>query len=88
MDSRMLQYFVKVADCGSLTKAAGELYITQPALSQSMKKLETEVGISLFNRHGNEISLTSAGIIFLNGAREILYVENQAKNNIRIMKEK
>lgn len=46
----LYRVFYTVAKCGSLTKAAEELYISQPAVSQSIKQLENQLGISLFNR--------------------------------------
>ena len=45
----LYRVFYTVAKCGSLTKAAEELYISQPAVSQSIKQLENQLGISLFN---------------------------------------
>ena len=45
----LYKVFYTVAKCGSLTRAAEELYISQPAVSQSIKQLETQLGVSLFN---------------------------------------
>ena len=46
----LYKVFYTVAKCGSLTKAAQELFISQPAVSQAIKQLETQMGTSLFNR--------------------------------------
>lgn len=60
-----LQVFHSVAVNLSFTKAAKELYITQPAVTNNIKELENSLGISLFNRDQNSISLTQAGRILL-----------------------
>ncbi|MBQ9728294.1 MAG: LysR family transcriptional regulator [Clostridia bacterium] len=62
----LYRVFYTVAKCGSLTKAAEELYISQPAVSQSIKQLENQLGISLFNRthRGMELSAQGGKAIF------------------------
>ena len=62
----LYKVFYTVAKCGSLTKAAEELYISQPAVSQSIKQLETQLGVSLFNRthRGMELSAQGGKVIF------------------------
>ena len=62
----LYRVFYTVAKCGSLTKAAEELYISQPAVSQSIKQLENQLGISLFNRthRGMELSAQGGKMIF------------------------
>ena len=62
----LYKVFYTVAKCGSLTKAAEELYISQPAVSQSIKQLENQLGISLFNRthRGMELSAQGGKMIF------------------------
>lgn len=62
----LYRVFYTVAKCGSLTKAAEELYISQPAVSQSIKQLENQLGISLFNRthRGMELSAQGGKLIF------------------------
>ena len=56
-----LYYFIKVAQIGNLTKAAEELFISQPALSMAIKRLEKDFDVSLFDRDGNRLVLSSAG---------------------------
>lgn len=65
----LYRVFYTVAKCGSLTKAAEELYISQPAVSQSIKQLENQLGISLFNRthRGMELSAQGGKLIFFQG---------------------
>ena len=62
----LYKVFYTVAKCGSLTRAAEELYISQPAVSQSIKQLETQLGVSLFNRthRGMELSPQGGKVIF------------------------
>jgi DNA-binding transcriptional LysR family regulator len=62
----LYRVFYTVAKCGSLTRAAEELYISQPAVSQSIKQLETQLGVRLFNRthRGMELSALGGKLIF------------------------
>ena len=57
----LYRVFYTVAKCGSLTKAAEELYISQPAVSQAIKQLETQLGGKLFNRTHKGMELSDAG---------------------------
>ncbi len=72
MTLTQLRYIAKVAECGSITEAARQLYISQPSLSSSIRDLEGELGISIFNRSARGISLTPDGSEFLSYARQIL----------------
>jgi DNA-binding transcriptional LysR family regulator len=60
-----LRYFRAIARIGHMTRAAGELGVSQPALSASLKKLESEVGAQLLHRTGRGVELTEAGRTFL-----------------------
>ena len=59
-----LQYFCAVTRLHSITKAAAELYVTQPAISSAIKELEKEFSINLFNRTKNHLTLTKEGELF------------------------
>lgn len=61
METRRLTYFLRIAEDGSLTKAAGVLNIAQPALSRQMRLLEEELGVSLFSRTAKGMHLTKEG---------------------------
>lgn len=73
MDIRHLQYFLKVAQYKSFTKAAHTLYISQPTISKMIKSLEEDLGVVLFNRFGKQIELTDAGQIIFNQAQGIVH---------------
>lgn len=61
IDTRLLRYFVAVADAGSVTRAAEELYVSQPALTKQIKQLETLLGAPLFTRSRAGMTLTEPG---------------------------
>lgn len=82
MDLKQLKFFLGVAECESFTKAAEQLHIAQPALSISIKKLEEELDVLLFNRRDRKISLTAEGEALLLHAQNILQGVNNAKQEI------
>lgn len=61
MNLSQLRYFRKLAEVQHFTRAAEALFITQPALSNSIKQLENELGIPLFEQHGRNVRLTKYG---------------------------
>lgn len=71
MELLQLYYFQKVANNQHISKTAEELNISQPSLSQSIRKLETELGTNLFDRKGKNITLNQAGHIYLKYVDEI-----------------
>jgi DNA-binding transcriptional LysR family regulator len=72
MDVREIGYVVAVADAGGFTAAARELFVSQPALSQAVRKVERELGVDLFVRAGRDVRLTAAGEAFVDRARPLL----------------
>lgn len=72
MEFNQLEYVTEVADTGSFSKAAANLFYSQPALTQQIGKLEKELGIQLFNRAHGSVSLTEAGSVFVQYARDII----------------
>lgn len=71
MDLVQLIQFKAIAECGSITAASEKLHISQPALSMMLRKLEGELGVSLFTRKKNRISLSFAGEIALTHVNQI-----------------
>lgn len=83
MKNVQLKHFVEIVDCGSISKAAEQLYISQPSLSRSIQALELEMGKELFVRGNRGVTLTSAGRTLYFYARSILsqfQVLEQLKN--------
>jgi LysR family cyn operon transcriptional activator len=72
LEIRHLRYFLAVAEAGSFSRAADRLGISQPSVSQQMRDLEVGLRVSLFQRRGKRILLTSTGLIFQEHARAIL----------------
>ncbi|WP_050480050.1 LysR family transcriptional regulator [Herbaspirillum rhizosphaerae] len=72
IDLRLLRYFIAVAEEGHLTKAAQRIGIQQPPLSQQIRALENELGVTLFNRLPRGMELTESGHALLTDARIIL----------------
>jgi DNA-binding transcriptional LysR family regulator len=83
MELAQLKYFVTIAETLSFTGAAELVHVSQPALSYQMKRLEAELGVKLFNRHGRSISLTPDGEILLPMAQEVLSRANEAVRTVR-----
>lgn len=85
MDVEQYKMFLAVANCGSISEAARQLNIAQPALSVKMKKMSEECGAMLFEKkkgiHG--VSLTVAGNLVYNKAQEICSLENELKAEIK-----
>ena len=72
MKLQQLKYAVTVAEIGSITEAASALYISQPSLSNAIREVEKEAGITLFIRSRTGVSLTQEGMEFLGYARQVL----------------
>lgn len=79
MELLQLQYFTCVAKHESVTKAAEELHISQPSLSNSIIRLEKELGAQLFERKNRKMYLTNYGLFFLSNTRKILDLVNTCK---------
>ena len=82
MDITALEYFKIIAKNGSLTKAAQQLHITQPAMSAMLKKLEEELGVELFDRTPNRIHLNKPGEVALVHVNTILRNVEQLKADV------
>jgi len=78
MDLLQLEHFLAVAEEGTFTRAAERVGRTQPAISQSIKKLEDELGMPLFTRDLHDVSLTEAGRALVGYAKKMVRARNEA----------
>jgi DNA-binding transcriptional LysR family regulator len=77
LDMTALRSFVTVAECGGVTRAAGQLHLTQSAVSMQIKRLEEALGQPLFDRSGRGVSLTAQGEQLLGYGRRILTLNDE-----------
>ena len=82
MDLKQLEYFVRVAELGSFTRAAQQLRIAQPALSRQVRLLEVELRQNLLTRNGRGALPTEAGALLLEHGRGILHQVERAKEDL------
>ncbi|RDV26774.1 LysR family transcriptional regulator [Alteromonas aestuariivivens] len=79
---RSLQVFVRVADTGNMSAAAKSLHMTVSAISQQLRKLEQDIGLTLFNRNTRNLSLTEAGRIYYRTSLRLISVAEKAQHEI------
>src|SRR5271169_5571264 len=72
MELQQLRYFCAIAETGSFSRAAQQRHVSQPSLSQQIRKLEDELGARLIDRLGRSVRLTELGEAFLPRARAVL----------------
>jgi DNA-binding transcriptional LysR family regulator len=82
MDVRQLEYVVAIAEEGSFTRAAQRCHIVQSALSHQVARLESELGVKLFERTSRSVRLADAGLLLLPYARQVLGDMAEARNAI------
>ncbi len=87
MDLLQLEHFLAVVEERTFTRAAERVSRTQPAVSQSIKKLEEEVGASLFARDVHDVSLTEAGKLLADYARRMVRARDEAMRQIGALRE-
>jgi DNA-binding transcriptional LysR family regulator len=80
IDLRQLRYFVVVLEEGQITRAAERLHLAQPALSQAIAKLESQLGVRLLERHARGIYPTAAGAAFYEKALQALAAVDEAQD--------
>ena len=83
MDIKELRYFIAVAECGSISKAAKKLFTTQPNLSRQLMKLEEETGQKLLIRGNKKSELTEAGRLLYKRATEITELMDRTQSELR-----
>ncbi len=72
MELRELEYFQEVCRTGSFTRAAANLYVAQPSVTNAVRKLEAELGVQLLNRTNKTVTITSEGHLFLERITSLL----------------
>ena len=72
MKLQQLIYAVKVAECGNITEASRRLFVSQPSITASIRELEAEMGVTIFERSNKGVVVTEEGETFLGYARQVL----------------
>lgn len=83
MELRQLRYFVKIVDLGSVSRAAADLYVAQPALSKQIAALEAELGTALLVRSTRGVTPTDAGVAFYAQAQAVLRQLGRIPDEVR-----
>lgn len=83
MDTRMIRYFLAIAEEENISKAAEKLHMSQPPLSRQLKQLEEELGVELFYRDKGRIWLTDAGYFLKERASEIVELMDKTEAQMR-----
>ena len=87
IDEHEWRSVLQVAKDGTFSAAAKHLYISQPSLSQCIKKVETELGVRLFDRSQTPLALTPAGTIYVRQAKEILRIQQSLVQEVADLSE-
>lgn len=82
MDVRDYEYIVAIADQGNISRAAASLFITQPALTKFLQRTESQLGVSLFVRRGNQFLPTKAGQLYIQTGRDILRMDRKLTEDL------
>ncbi len=88
IDIYLLEYFIAFYEEGSLLKASEKLHISQPSLTRAMQRLESDLGVCIFKRGVNKISLNENGKILIDYARDILALNDLLMKKAKELKEK
>ena len=83
MNLKQAHYFKTIAECGSITAAAKHLFVSQPSLSQMLRQIEDEIGLSLFDRSVSPMRLTFAGEKYLRAAERMLAANAELEAQLR-----
>lgn len=82
MDTKLLHYFIVMAQERNMTKAAEKLFVSQSSLSYHLSKLEADVGTPLFLRTKSDLLLTPAGELYLDAAKKVVAIKDQLYQKI------
>jgi DNA-binding transcriptional LysR family regulator len=83
LELRHLRYFAAVADAGTFTRTAEQLFSAQPTLSQQIRRMEELVGTPLLHRRRDGVRLTTAGTVLLDTSRDVLSLVDQGMSRTR-----
>ncbi len=83
IDIHLLEQFLAFAECGTLSAAAEKLHTSQPALTRSMKKLEEELGVTLFVRSKNQLKLSETGVQAAGYAKDVLDADRDFEAKVK-----
>ncbi|MDS0528186.1 LysR family transcriptional regulator [Clostridium sp. SHJSY1] len=83
MDIKHLEYIIEIAQQKNMTKSAQNLFVSQSSLSQYLSKLEAELNTPLFNRTKNEMTLTPAGVLYVESAKTVIQIKKKLYQNIK-----
>ena len=86
MENFKLKVFRSVAKNLSFTKAASELFISQPAITKNIHSLENELGLRLFNRKGNKIYLTDEGLVLLEHSEKLFSLQLKLEDDLNLIR--
>lgn len=88
MNIQLLKYFIEIVNTRSLSAAARNLFVTQPTLSLALKKMESELGTSLFDHSDQPFQLTDTGLYLYEHGQEVVFQFDQLVTDIREMNQK
>lgn len=83
MNTRQIEYILAIAEDRNMQRAANRLYVSQSSLSQTLLKLESELGCQLFSRTSRELVPTQEGTIYIEAAKQILNIKEKAYQRIK-----
>lgn len=88
MNLKQLEAFVQIADSGSFSKAAKDLYLTQPTISAHVSTLEKELNTRLFVRNTKEVKLSDSGTVLYDYAKQMIVLQKQIEDTFAVREEK
>lgn len=88
MDVKYLNYILAIANRHNMTKAAEDLFVSQSSLSQYLSRLEQELGTPLFVRSKSDLSLTPAGVLYVEAAKKVVKIQKELYQNIAALSQK
>lgn len=88
MDVKYLNYILAIANRHNMTKAAEDLFVSQSSLSQYLSRLEQELGTPLFVRSKSDLSLTPAGVLYVEAAKKVVKIQKELYQNIGALSQK